>query len=286
MPMQRKLALSTSGQERFVTREGLAELRAAGVSAIEISYHTSVWPRLNLREITALARDAGVGVWSVHLPFQDLDIASPDEAFRRKTLDLHESILREAGACGIRTAVLHPCLEPFPEEERALRMEQSKRSLAELAEFADGQGVVVAVEDLPRGCLGNCSDEILELVGADPRLRVCFDTNHLLREAAADFLAKMRGRIRTVHVSDYDFINERHWLPGEGDVDWPALLAALDATGYEGPLLYEFGLATPATIEREHEMTLDDVARNHRELMSGGPLTTFCRRKENLGMWH
>ena len=40
-------------------------------------------------------------------------------------------------------------------------------------------------------------------------------------------------------MSDYDRKNERHWLPGEGVIDWTELLSALVESGYEGPFIYE-----------------------------------------------
>ena len=52
-------------------------------------------------------------------------------------------------------------------------------------------------------------------------------------------IVKLGRRILTVHISDYDFIDERHWLPGEGKNDWNAILAALQAVGYAGPFMYE-----------------------------------------------
>lgn len=56
---------------------------------------------------------------------------------------------------------------------------------------------------------------------AIPGLYMCFDSNHLLGEANPDFLrrlyeAGLAGRIGSVHISDYDFTDERHELPGNG----------------------------------------------------------------------
>ena len=47
-------------------------------------------------------------------------------------------------------------------------------------------------------------------------------------------------RIRTVHISDYDLVNECHWLPYEGRIDWGAFLADLrKKAGYDGVLMHE-----------------------------------------------
>jgi sugar phosphate isomerase/epimerase len=143
----------------------------------------------------------------------------------------------------------------------------------------------VAVEDLPRTCLGRNSDEILELIGAHDALRVCFDTNHLLGENPVDFICKLKGKIITTHVSDYDFINERHWLPGEGDLDWNAIFGALREIGYDGAWLYELGFACPKSILRPRALTCEDIARNARELFDGKNPTVISERIPNIGMW-
>lgn len=258
----RRLALSTSGEQRYLSDEGLRELHEAGIWGMEISFCSEVMDAIDLQDQVARARAQGVEVWSIHLPFYGLDIAALEETFRRRTIDYHRALMERAGAAGIRTAVIHTCLEPVKDADRAGRMERSKESLRELAGYAEQAGLVLAVEELPRSCLGNCSDEMLELLSADERLRVCFDSNHLLGEPSARFLPRMTGKIHTVHLSDYDFVNERHWLPGEGKIDWTALLDALDQTGYEGPLLYEVRQVR----EDGQPLTAADVAENFRWL--------------------
>lgn len=34
-------------------------------------------------------------------------------------------------------------------------------------------------------------------------------------------------------------LKERHWLPGEGKINWKELIAALDSCGYSGVWMYE-----------------------------------------------
>ncbi len=165
--------------------------------------------------------------------------------------------------------MIHPSSEPIEDSERERAMENAQNSLRSLAAAADRLGVTLAVENLPRSCLGRDGQEMLRLLDADPRLVSCFDTNHLLRQSAKDYLALVGKHIRTIHVSDYDFINERHVLPGEGKVDWPALLDALRSVGYSGPFLYELGLVSTANIEREKPLKYTDFADNYASLLRG-----------------
>ena len=144
---------------------------------------------------------------------------------------------------------------------------------------------MIAVENLPRTCLGRNSQEMLELISAHPALRICFDTNHLLGEDPVEFVQKVGKHFITMHVSDYDFLNERHWLPGEGKLDWQALLAALEAVGYSGPWLYEVSFTAPASIVRPRNLCCDDFVRNARELFEKKPLTVLGKPIDGLKSW-
>jgi sugar phosphate isomerase/epimerase len=100
-----------------------------------------------------------------------------------------------------------------------------------------------------------------------------------------DFICKIGKKIETLHVSDYDFVNERHWLPGEGKVNWRALIAALREIDYSGVWMYEILFKCPKTILRPCDLTCEDFARNARELFAGEEPTVFSSPKPNLGWW-
>ena len=82
----------------------------------------------------------------------------------------------------------------------------------------------VAVEDLPRGCLGNSSSDFEWLVANVPDIKICYDTNHLLGEEATPSRNVSPPHIANIHVSDYDGVDERHWMPGRGIVEWPKVI--------------------------------------------------------------
>jgi sugar phosphate isomerase/epimerase len=91
---------------------------------------------------------------------------------------------------------------------------------------------------------------------------VCFDTNHLLSEDLCEFIEKVGDKIVSTHISDYDFVNERHWLPGEGKIDWQKLINELKKVNYNEMWLYELNMGFLNTINRSRELTLDDVVKN------------------------
>ena len=100
-----------------------------------------------------------------------------------------------------------------------------------------------------------------------------------------DFVKALGNKIVTLHVSDFDMVNERHWRPGEGKNDWKSILGALKEVGYAGPWLYEMDFGFPKTIIRERELTPEDLVRNATELFEGKEFTIFSTPKPNLGYW-
>ena len=270
-----------------ITAEIFESYKAAGICGMEISLSKANSDLLDFAEVKKLADQYGIELWSFHfpfLPFSEIDISQPSIA--DSSVEYLCSFIDKMASAGIKVAVIHPSGEPIAESDRPVRLECAKKSLKKLADYADTKGVIIAVEDLPRTCIGRNSSDILELLSAHDSLRVCFDTNHLLSESIHDFIMKVGSKIITTHVSDFDAVNERHWLPGEGVIDWQALRADLESVGYDGYWLYEVGLVgSTNTVDRERALTRSDFKRNFDEITEGKPITQIGEGKKNLPMF-
>ena len=260
----------------------LNSLARAGIDCVEVSLPGREYAAFDYSAFSANARAAGLDICSFHLPFYlapedgPVDPASLDADIRRRTAEVHARYVRTAAGMGARLAIVHACLEQDDEHRRAERIARAKESLVSLADVAEPLGVTVCVEDLPRTCLGNTAEELADIISCDDRLRICFDVNHLLFGSHADFLRLLGPKIVATHISDYDFVNERHWLPGEGKIDWPALMDGLDAAGYAGAFTYELGFkGDPRTVARSRDLTPEDIVRNVREIEARHTLTVI-----------
>jgi sugar phosphate isomerase/epimerase len=267
--------------------EILSGFPKAGITHLELSPldYTEEYA-LDFKKIEALAKANGVKIWSCHLPFWPFDILElSKKELKENTIAYMKKIIDRASEIGVDKFVVHASGEPIEDCEREERMKTAQDSLFQLAQYAKQKGGVIAVEDLPRSCLGKNSEEILKLISVHEDLRVCFDTNHLFNEDLAEFVKKVGNKLITLHVSDYDFVNERHWLPGEGKIDWQAVLKALDEVGYNGVWLYEIGAKCPNSILRDRDLTDEDFVRNANELFDKKTPTVFSKPKPNLGFW-
>jgi sugar phosphate isomerase/epimerase len=163
-----------------------------------------------------------------------------------------------------------------PEEARRLVIE----GLHRIGREAKANGVRVGLEPIQRigadqWTIATSVPEALDLLdeAEEPALGITFDVWHLWNtETLLADIAAQADRFTGVHVSDWREPT-RGWadrvLPGEGVADVPAIVAALDDAGWEGPYDLEvfsdngtFGTAYPDSL---WDVPAAELARRGRE---------------------
>ena len=173
----------------------------------------------------------------VHISFgPNWDYSSPDEEKRSLAVERTKEMFAKIDPYAPYCYILHGSFEPIKAEERTLHIEALKKSLKELRPFTDAK---ICVEILPRTCLFNTSKEALEIVESLDGIDVCVDVNHFLQEKSEEGLLRLGSYVKTLHISDHDYVDERHWLPGNGSIDWMKLIGSLEKIGYTGMFHYE-----------------------------------------------
>jgi len=272
-----KIGLSSCS--KVIGRELFEEFAKSGITDIEICEND--YEKFDYKKAHAFSSEYGVNLWSLHLPFcpfENIDISSTDKMVRENTINLFSSIMRKGAYIGINKFIVHPSGEPIDDNERDERLKHSKESLSKLADTCEKYGAVICVEDLPRTCLGHSIEEMKMLISDDDRLKVCFDTNHITSENPELVIKALGDRIVTLHVSDFDFIDERHWLPGEGKINWKSVLKSLEEVGYTGVFMYEIGYACPKTIFRDRPLTANDFVKNANEFFFDKSITLISHK--------
>ena len=255
-----------------INDKNLYDMKQSGMSFLEISLHSDKCDSFDYSNAKKLADKYGVTLWSYHLPFlpfSKIDISSADPQIRSFSTKYLSELIKKGADIGISKFIVHPSGEPIANEERGERLNYSMQSLNTLAEIADRCAATVCVEDLPRSCLGNNISDMKKLLSANDKLRVCFDVNHLLSDAHTDFIAALGDKIVTTHISDYDFIDEKHWFPGEGKIDWFELVNSLKGVNYSGVWMFELGFGDTKTIKRNKTLTFNDFYNNAIAIFEG-----------------
>jgi len=268
-PAEFPLSVSLHTLDREQRPETVRLLAGSSVKAVELWEPTFPKDERHLAEMRRLLADAGVAPRTVHAAFSGaLDISSPDPQVRAAGIAAIGAAIDLAQRMGAEIVVVHPSSEPIPDETRAARMAQARASVRTLADVAGDAGCSIALELLPRTCLGRSVGELLSLLeGVDAATAgVCLDVNHMMGDFAAlpDVVRALGPRLIALHCSDYDGIDERHWPPGRGVIDWAAFLSALREAGFPGPFHYEASLDGETPAER-----LAFLEANYVQLVSG-----------------
>lgn len=255
---------STAVIEHF-DREVIKMYADAGVTSVEVALPFVNYFAHDWKALKPYADELGVELWSVHLPFGGennmFNIASPE--FAERTVLDDERLIIKAGEVGMKAAVIHPNTSLIPGLDRSVQWETSVKSLNELVKIGKREGVEIACEVLAPNNLGSNIAEMKKLCDAVPGMKICMDTNHLSGYTHQEFVEAFGDKIVTVHISDYDFDGEKHWMPGKGKIDWQHILKLLDSINYNGPLMYEVG--GKEVLERG----LTAIKENYVKLMKG-----------------
>jgi sugar phosphate isomerase/epimerase len=217
------------------------QLKRAGMEVVELGLG-KVDGQLAL-QAREWATVADIELFSGHVPFRrDLDPSNPFEEERQEVVRQLCDLFDVYALLKLKKLNIHSSYEitkPIPLDAREVRIASARKSLAALARKADEIQVQLAVECLPRACLGNTSREMTLLLEDINSAAVTLDTNHIFQEKPEEFIRKMGSRIVNTHVADRDDVNERHWMPGKGVVDFVAIVRALEDVGYPGPFKFE-----------------------------------------------
>jgi len=190
-----------------------------------------------LTECLDIIQESGLFFNGVHMPYgRFINPAALDAELRKSSLAISKEIFKTIDPYGPKCYIFHGSNEPIAEEDRAEALACLEDSLRTLKTYTQA---MVCVEFLPRTCLINTAKEAIEMIDKLDGVSVCADFNHFLKEKTEDGILALGERIGTLHVSDHDYIDERHWLPKEGKIDWMKVLKALETIGYQGSFTYE-----------------------------------------------
>ncbi|MGF1660944.1 MAG: sugar phosphate isomerase/epimerase family protein [Kineosporiaceae bacterium] len=178
---------------------------------------------------------------------------APDRAERRRRVDDTRRALDEAAALGapVLVLVVGGLANGPTDQDLAGSRAMVTDALEALVPEAEQRGVRLGLEPLhpvfaaDRSVLTTLGDAVdLADRFASPWLAVVVDAYHVWWDATVlDGIARAGDRVAGLHVSDWvplgaDVLWSRG-LPGDGCIDLPGLVRAVDAAGYRGPVEVE-----------------------------------------------
>ncbi len=269
--------------------DAVRRIAEVGWPAIELSTEHLVVLREDAdssRRVAAFSRlvdECGLKLDQAHITIS-VDIASLDDAQRERDQTIVLRDIEVLSALGIHNGVLHPGgYGALASAELGRRQNELRvAAITRLAEAATKADVRLALENGVKtwgpdkavvwdGSVAGIRT-LIEEIGS-PALGICLDTGHGILEGWDNAQAvRVAGDLLiATHIADNDGSGDQHRIPFSygSTVDWPAVVAALEAIGYGNA----FNLEIPGERGRPLEI-LDAVIRYglevSRKLLAGG----------------
>jgi len=221
----------------------LTEFDAAFVELVDESQHA-----LNRKRVNALKKISGESglEFTVHAPFADINIASPNPVLRRVMLKRLEKSLCYARQLHSRQWIFHSgwksgVSEFYPTLDWHLNL----RSVRSLLTTAKKLGVEISIENTPEPfhfLVKRMQDFALfySELGSDADIGLTLDIGHAnTNQQIFGFIEKFADKIVHVHISDNEGKYDSHKGIGFGKIDWKAVAKALKTINYKGIVMLE-----------------------------------------------
>jgi len=222
---------------------GLLELASrSGAQAVEIfaaRQHFDYTNHEQVAELAAWFRSNALEAWSMHAPLYPdremgrsgapaINLLHPEKARRIEAMDEIKRALDTAEEIPFRNLVVHLGDRSDGWSQRTI--EYALVALEYLDAFARPLGVRPLVENLTGE--PTTPEHLMEILrtGHEDGDGVCLDLGHAnMTVGIPAAIATLGSRIVQVHAHDNHGLKDEHLFPGDGAIDWPATVAALNA---------------------------------------------------------
>jgi hexulose-6-phosphate isomerase len=216
-------------------------------------------------EILAASKQTGVRVHSImNSDHWRYPLSSADPAVVEKCMEGMRTSLHNAKLWGSDTVLLVPAVVN-PETPYAVAWERSQKKIRELMKLAAELKVIIGVEEVWNKFLLS-PVEFAKYIDDfnSPWVKAYFDVGNVAFYGYPhDWIRTLGKRIVKLHFKDFSYRKGQTAFGnlGEGDIDFPAIHAALAEIGYQGTCTVEIGGGDTAYLK--------DVSQRVERILSG-----------------
>ncbi|MEO0565994.1 MAG: sugar phosphate isomerase/epimerase family protein, partial [Chloroflexota bacterium] len=191
--------------------------------------------------------DGFTGRLGIHGPFRSLPLDAYDPATRAVVQNRLKQGLEFANAIGATHMVVHSpfaALGHYRPDQAAFVMENARETLVEVIPVAEQAGCTLVIETI----FDYNPVTLLEFVRSfdSDFVKMSLDVGHAfimhtaLDAAPPDYYVHAGGAdLAHLHLQDTDGYSDRHWIPGDGNVNWRELFTALTKLDHTPRLIVE-----------------------------------------------
>jgi hexulose-6-phosphate isomerase len=240
--------------------QSLQLAKDAGFDGIELNYdlESDLSPKAGAREFQEIRRTAdriGIAISGLcSFLFWPFPLTSNDPAKRTRGLELADRMAHAARDLGVQNLLVVPGAvhipwrddhEPVPNDVCDRR---AREAIATLVKTAEGLKVSLNIENIFFNGYLMTPMEMNAFVDSfsSPAVRVHFDTgNIMLFQHPEHWIPILGTRIANTHFKEFTKKGTDHSLESfrpllDGTTNWPAVMDALEATGYHGYCTFEY----------------------------------------------
>ncbi len=246
--------------QKMSLRACLELCKDAGFDGVEVNYDLKgdLSPEASdaaIREIGRTARQLGIQISGVcSFLFWPYAFTHQDPERRKKGVELAAKMIQAArlletdNLLVVPGSVYAPWIPDEPPVPHDVALERATSAVKSLLPLAEQQRVHLNMENIFANGFLHSPQEMNAFVDgfASERVKVHFDTGNIMQYHFPEhWIPLLAGRIQNIHLKEYSKKAHEYNLNAfrlllDGTTDWPAVLAALEATGYRGYLTFEY----------------------------------------------
>ena len=246
--------------QKWTLRQSLQLAKDAGFDGVELNYDLESDVSIKagekeLTEVRKMAADIGIAISGLcSFLFWPYPLSSNDPAKRQRGMELGAKMVEAAGILGTENLLVVPgavCIpwrddhEPVPND---ICEQRAREAVIQMIGLAEKHKVYINLENIFFNGFLMTPMEMASFVDSfrSDRVRVHFDTGNIMEYQFPEHWIKILGkRIKNVHLKEYTKKGTDHSLETfrpllDGTTNWPAVLQAFEAIGYEGYLTFEY----------------------------------------------
>ena len=179
--------------------------------------------------------------YSIHAPFMDVNIASPQDQSRLNSIAQIKSSIDLANEINAEAVVVHPGLISFLANKYFKKevYEFANESIKEIGDYAKDFGVMATIENMPNFesmIYQNIAD--LNQLLVENEMHMTLDIGHANHVGYAPD-EMIFDSIKHIHVHDNLGDDDSHLPLGEGSIDLKYIINTLESKNYDGIYILE-----------------------------------------------
>ena len=228
---------------RLYTEDALARIAELGAKVSEVFFASRCEYTRDFGNVllSRLAHAEDMRVHSVHALTNQFEpeLYSLNDRAYGDAVSTFESVCKVAEQIGARNYTFHGATMLKKAVKYSFNYDLISERVNILCDLAEKYGVTLCYENVHWAYFCN-PGFFNEIKDRCPKLGATLDVKQAMQSEISwkEYLASMKGRLKTVHLCDYDD-NGNLCLPGRGTFDFVSLYCALAEAGFDGPCLME-----------------------------------------------